>query len=392
MATLAPKLPYLHPFAGGFPYRGSQRLPSDPDALTYLAAVAAADGAPVETAVAVAVDDFFRGIKADGTFSAIRSACLLCGARTLAGALVPLKNEGPELWAEQTPTIFTAQGSEGSYDAATLTMNSLVTSASAFTPRFIFDLGLVAGKTYTVTGRLSGDTTLVGTVRLGTSPLTYDSATGEISGSIPAINSSLVVYFDSTLGPASATIESLSIREVIAAPTNVNNNFIEADYNRETGLVGDGSTKYLDSGRAVNADDALDQHVSVYISAAGGGSWLGAATRSGEYTVLESGGLYCGTAIPVASSNTTTGFVGVTRDNNTFHAGRRNQQTLTANSSVAVKTETRTHPVFAYRGFAILGDYTSARLAFYSIGESISDLALLDARVTDLVTSIGAAI
>ena len=95
MATLAPKLPYTHPFAGGYPYRGSARLPSDPDALTYLAAVAAADGAPVETAVAVAVDDFFKGIKADGTFSAIRSACLLCGARTLAGALVPLVGTAP---------------------------------------------------------------------------------------------------------------------------------------------------------------------------------------------------------------------------------------------------------------------------------------------------------
>jgi len=95
MATLAQKLPYTHPFAGGYPYRGSQRLPSDPDALTYLAAVAAADGAPVETAVAVAVDDFFRGIKADGTFSAIKAACLLCGARTLAGALVPLVGTAP---------------------------------------------------------------------------------------------------------------------------------------------------------------------------------------------------------------------------------------------------------------------------------------------------------
>jgi hypothetical protein len=64
------------------------RLPSDPDALTYLAAVAAADGAPVETAVAVAVDDFFKGCKADpsGTpgssnWDAIKASCILCGAQ-----------------------------------------------------------------------------------------------------------------------------------------------------------------------------------------------------------------------------------------------------------------------------------------------------------------------
>ena len=95
MATLAQKLPYTHPFAGGYPYRGSQRLPSDPDALTYLAAVAAADGAPVETAVAMAVDDFFTGCKADGIWDAIKASCILCGARTLAGALVPLVGDAP---------------------------------------------------------------------------------------------------------------------------------------------------------------------------------------------------------------------------------------------------------------------------------------------------------
>jgi hypothetical protein len=35
--------------------------------------------------------------------------------------------------------------------------------------------------------------------------------------------------------------------------------------------------------------------------------------------------------------------------------------------------------------------YTNSRLAFYSIGESL-DLALLDTRVTALITAIGAAI
>jgi len=99
MATLAQKLPYTHPFAGGYPYRGSQRLPSDPDALTYLAAVAAADGAPVEVGVAVAVDDFITALKADGLWSSIGSSCLLCGPRTLAGALVPLRGDAPTAYS-----------------------------------------------------------------------------------------------------------------------------------------------------------------------------------------------------------------------------------------------------------------------------------------------------
>jgi hypothetical protein len=250
------------------------RATFDPDAAAYLRAVEAADGQALETPVKRAVDDFFKGCKADpsGTpgrsnWDAIKASCILCGARTLAGALVPL-----------------------------------------------------AG----------------------------------------------------------------------TAPTN--NNFVDADYNRETGLVGDGSTKYLDSGRAINADDALDQHVSVYISTSSSNTWLGASTGGLGYTSLESSGLFCGSATTVLSSSTTTGFVGVTRDNNTFHAGRRNQQTLTANNNAAVKTETRAYPVFAYRGGATIFNYVSARLAFYSIGESISDLALLDARVTALVTAIGAAL
>jgi hypothetical protein len=71
------------------------RATFDPDAAAYLRAVEAADGQALETPVKRAVDDFFRGCKADGTFSAIKAACLLCGARTLAGALVPLAGTAP---------------------------------------------------------------------------------------------------------------------------------------------------------------------------------------------------------------------------------------------------------------------------------------------------------
>jgi hypothetical protein len=38
------------------------------------------------------------------------------------------------------------------------------------------------------------------------------------------------------------------------APTSFN--FVDGDYNRKTGLVGDGSTKYLDSNRAQQGDNA----------------------------------------------------------------------------------------------------------------------------------------
>jgi hypothetical protein len=93
--SLAAKLPYDHAYAGGYPGIGSQPLPTDADALDYLSRMATADGAGVETGVAVAVDAFFRDTKAAGVFSALKACCILCGARTITGALVPLVGTAP---------------------------------------------------------------------------------------------------------------------------------------------------------------------------------------------------------------------------------------------------------------------------------------------------------
>jgi len=94
--SLAAKLPYDHAFAGGYPGIGSQPLPTDADALDYLSRMATADGAGVEVGVAVAVDAFFSALKATpGLFDAIKASCILCGARTITGALVPLAGAAP---------------------------------------------------------------------------------------------------------------------------------------------------------------------------------------------------------------------------------------------------------------------------------------------------------
>jgi|DEB0MinimDraft_10_1074344.scaffolds.fasta_scaffold13332_3 hypothetical protein len=93
--SLASKLPWTHRFAGGFSGIGSQPLPTDADAIDYLTRVAAADGAGVETGVAVAVDAFFRDTKDAGVFDALKACCILAGARTITGALVPLAGPAP---------------------------------------------------------------------------------------------------------------------------------------------------------------------------------------------------------------------------------------------------------------------------------------------------------
>jgi|DEB0MinimDraft_6_1074348.scaffolds.fasta_scaffold10870_1 hypothetical protein len=67
----------------------------DSDASTYIDAVETADGQALETGVRVAINDFVLGCKQDGIWNAIKASCILAGARTLDGALVPLVGGGP---------------------------------------------------------------------------------------------------------------------------------------------------------------------------------------------------------------------------------------------------------------------------------------------------------
>jgi hypothetical protein len=248
----------------------------DKDAAVYLNAVAAADQQQLEPAVRKAINDFVVGCKRDGIWDALKASCILMGARTLSGALVPLKG---------------------------------------------------------------------------------------------------------------------------AAPTN--NNFVSGDYNRKTGLVGDGSTKYLDSNRNNNADPQNNQHLAAYVDTAttvdfgavigvGTGLLNGASLIQDQLTsiVLRSRNV---AAEILARPTALTGFVGLSRENSATYIARAyaanstqtraSQTALNANVFVFARNDTTTPAI----------TFNNARLAFYSVGESL-DLALLDTRVTALYTAIGAAI
>jgi len=67
----------------------------DTDASTYIEAVEAADTQALETATRYAINDFVIGCKQDGIGSAIKASCILAGARTLDGALIPLAGTAP---------------------------------------------------------------------------------------------------------------------------------------------------------------------------------------------------------------------------------------------------------------------------------------------------------
>lgn len=66
-----------------------------PETSAYVAAVEAQDGQALEPAVVTALDAFVVGCKADNIWNAIKASCILAGARTLNGALVPLVGAAP---------------------------------------------------------------------------------------------------------------------------------------------------------------------------------------------------------------------------------------------------------------------------------------------------------
>lgn len=182
------------------------------------------------------------------------------------------------------------------------------------------------------------------------------------------------------------------------APTNFN--FVSGDYDRKTGLKGDGSTKYLDSNRDNNDDPQDSKHLAVYIS----GDWLATGNNNLIGTPEGSGSDQGGSFIArdgvgnltskvnsnggfsIAGSVVSNTFAGIQRNNSSQHTLRISGTTLTGSVS-------STTPSIS--SINILGQVRNgrspSRLAFYSIGEGL-DLALFDARVSALITAIDGAI
>ena len=178
-----------------------------------------------------------------------------------------------------------------------------------------------------------------------------------------------------------------------AAPTSFN--FVDADYNRETGLIGNGSTKYLNSNRNNNADPRDSNHNAVYVHTAGTATaaYMGASvtsTGAGENNLGRSAAIFARnrSQLPAdVATATATGLIGTSRSVSASFVVRAAATSTTINTTSQVPFNGNLS-IFAT---GALGFPTNARLAFYSIGESLN-LALLDARVTDLINAFAAAI
>lgn len=80
---------------GFFGQSATSPLVLDSDASAYISEVESADGQSLETEVKEAINDFVVGCKNDNIWADIKAACILCGARTLNGALKPLVGTAP---------------------------------------------------------------------------------------------------------------------------------------------------------------------------------------------------------------------------------------------------------------------------------------------------------
>jgi hypothetical protein len=255
----------------------------DPDALAYLTAVEAADGQALENSVKIAINTFVVGCKTDGNWSAIRASCILAGARTLSGALVPL-----------------------------------------------------AGN----------------------------------------------------------------------APTNTN--FVSGDYSRKTGLLGNGSSKTLLTFYQ-NTDSIFatsDRHLSCYVTSAPttsatlktfiGGYTIGARQHLSKFSSGTpnddlSYRLQSNSGFLAYAQGLTTGFKGVTRTatDGLFIAVRSSGTTTTTSNPTGTSLGGYLNVFAGATATNLTTAWTDARMSFYSMGRNI-DLALLDTRITTLMTTLNA--
>jgi len=178
-----------------------------------------------------------------------------------------------------------------------------------------------------------------------------------------------------------------------SAPTN-NGPFVSGDYDRKTGLTGNGTSKYLDSNRNANADPQDNFHAALYaqqtialtagLSFGAGGNSTGATQINNDQWRNRSG-----VADTFASTGNQSGLFGFSRSSSAEFVGRSSQTSTTFTRASQTPFNGNLFVYARQSGGAAV--FTTGPLTFYSIGESL-DLALLDTRVTALMTAIGAAI
>jgi len=214
-----------------------------------------------------------------------------------------------------------------------------------------------------------------------------------------AIQNSCILAGAKTLEGAFIDLKSCTkiitnYNNLFADGTYSGSNYTTGDYNRKTGLAGNGS-KYLITNRQSSADGKNDHHAYTFATtkATIDGAYIGINTGNSADKHLE---VY-GSNIYSRNLNSVAKLWGAINlfGNGGYGMGRSNPSNyvvLLGTSFVGTESATSNPPnssimqVFAKAGIA-----SNPRLAFYSLGSYLG-LPTLDARVSALITAIGAAI
>lgn len=198
------------------------------------------------------------------------------------------------------------------------------------------------------------------------------------------------------------TLQGALVPLVGLAPTNFNfaagtysgSNYTTGDYNRKTGLASNGTTKYLSSNRASNADPPDSRHGYCYATTkiTNDNGYFGIQTgNSADYHLQPFSGSVYTRNLSTSPKNWGSiatfgnGGYGMNRQSSTSY------NVILGSTFTGSETNNSNPPngslisILAHANFPGNG-----RIAFYSIGESLN-LTQLDTRVSALITAIGAA-
>ena len=169
------------------------------------------------------------------------------------------------------------------------------------------------------------------------------------------------------------------------------NNFVTDDWNAVTGLLGDGSTKYVGSNRTDADDGQNDASFGCFQSTAGAGALMGSgAGVAGKLITNFSGGyvIRCNdTSFIIHAKVALDGqLVAATRNSSTAYDYRIGGITSTqSQNSLAIGSN-------EIRVFHVIGiTYSDARIPFYHIGPNLNgtgELAELETILTDWQTDL----
>jgi hypothetical protein len=165
------------------------------------------------------------------------------------------------------------------------------------------------------------------------------------------------------------------------APTSFN--FVDGDYNRKTGLVGDGSSKYLNSNRNNNADPQNSFHASIWASSVSStsayyiaGDWLVGNTvgilNDPANTRERWGNRSSGIDQQTSNTHTSAGLKATSRSNSSTFSVRTNGATVTPTGGSLNSVSPISHNIYVFARNGTSGvpfAYANARLAFYAFGD-----------------------